>query len=271
MPSSKRPSVSRSSVAASFASSAGWRKSLSKTRLPARSVRVTSAASSSAGTGAICAPKWSGASSTENPRSSAACAFAFHSARDAAARATTPKRNALSCPTGTPPLNTTHRTIRPPHTPPLPCPHPSFSPSPFLREPPLPPFLCGGSRSRVVVLVLVWWFSFSSPLPWAAAQLAAQRCRQPTHDQRHEHHCHQRVRRLRRPHQQAADHERRQHRDQQDRVAREEVVRRLHRPRDPAHPCTSAVIGRSSSPSDGALRGGAYGRSQRISAPVTTR
>src|SRR5690349_9495161 len=37
----------------------------------------------------------------------------------------------------------------------------SFSPSPFLREPPLPPFLCGGSRSRVVVLVLVWWFSFS--------------------------------------------------------------------------------------------------------------
>ena len=51
MPNSNRPSVSTSMLAASLANSAGWRKSLSKTVQPTRSVVVASAAAVSAGPG----------------------------------------------------------------------------------------------------------------------------------------------------------------------------------------------------------------------------
>ena len=51
-PSSKRPLESTSMVAASLASTTGWRKSLEKTSEPTRSRVVASAAAVSAGTGA---------------------------------------------------------------------------------------------------------------------------------------------------------------------------------------------------------------------------
>jgi len=53
-PSSSRPLVSTSTVAASFASAAGWRKSLSSTSVARRSRTVTAPAATSAGNGANC-------------------------------------------------------------------------------------------------------------------------------------------------------------------------------------------------------------------------
>ena len=64
-PSVTRPPESTSIVAASLASTAGWRKSLEKTSEPTRRRVVASAAAVSAGTGASCSRKWSGTARTE--------------------------------------------------------------------------------------------------------------------------------------------------------------------------------------------------------------
>src|SRR5256885_1653153 len=92
-PSSRRPSESTSSVAASLASRTGWRKSLSNTRLPTRNVLVASAAATSAGIGESWSPRWSGSNNVEYPNVSAWRAMSLHSVLDLLPWAETPKRN----------------------------------------------------------------------------------------------------------------------------------------------------------------------------------
>ena len=59
IPSSSRPPLSRSSVAISWASTTGWRRSLLKTKVPRRKRVVTAAATPSAAIGANWSTRWS--------------------------------------------------------------------------------------------------------------------------------------------------------------------------------------------------------------------
>src|SRR6266508_3657626 len=92
MPNSNLPLVSICTVAASLASAAGWRKSLSSTNVPTVSWVVTAAAAITAGKGASCLPKWSATNSVEYPWSSALRANSRHSAPVSARLANSPKR-----------------------------------------------------------------------------------------------------------------------------------------------------------------------------------
>src|ERR1700677_221015 len=83
-----------SRVAASLATRTGWRKSLSRTRVPTRRVVVASAATVTATMGAHWSSRWSGTYSVEYPRSSALRARSRQAAEDAAPDAWRAKRKA---------------------------------------------------------------------------------------------------------------------------------------------------------------------------------
>ena len=91
-PSSIRPWLKRSSVAASRASRAGWWKSLLSTITPSRNDEVTSAAVASGTNGENDPPRWSAVTRRSKPAPSTRRASSTHSWRDAAATACRLKR-----------------------------------------------------------------------------------------------------------------------------------------------------------------------------------
>ena len=75
MATSRRPPLRMSIEARSWASTAGWRRSLLSTNAPTRSVVVAAAIAVIAGTGESCGMRWSGTTSEVRPDASARLAI----------------------------------------------------------------------------------------------------------------------------------------------------------------------------------------------------